>query len=195
MAGEILHHSTEQHLLKRLAEDDRDAFAELYHLFWEELYNSAFKRTDHPGQSEDIVQEVFTDLWGRRKLIKIEKIGAFLHTAIKYQVLKLAARKKVADAFLKPLRQMEAAMNHADFPIKEKELNLLFHKWLNTLPEKKREIFLLHFIEQLSTHEIAEKLGISQKTVQNQLGTAKISFKKEVIGGMLLLLAETTNTM
>ena len=54
----------------------------------------------------------------------------------------------------------------------EKELLDLVQSYINSLPEKRKQIFLLHIKDNLSTKEIAERLNISQKTVQNQLGTS-----------------------
>ena len=72
--------------------------------------------------------------------------------------------------------------------MEEKELEELAQSWIDALPEKRRKIFLLHFRENLSTKEIAEKLGITQKTVQNQLGTASQDFKDQMMGSALNLL-------
>ncbi len=61
---------------------------------------------------------------------------------------------------------------HTDDLVLEKEILALMRVWIAALPAKRREIFLLHYTEDLTTKEISEYLGISQKTVQNQLNTA-----------------------
>ena len=71
--------------------------------------------------------------------------------------------------------------------ISDKELKMVAKLWLNALPPKKRAIFILHFQENLSTKEIALKLGISQKTVQNQLGTASNELRDKMIKLLILL--------
>jgi RNA polymerase sigma-70 factor (ECF subfamily) len=56
--------------------------------------------------------------------------------------------------------------------IRYREMQQLIELWIETLPVKRKEIFILYYREQLTTQEIAERLNLSQKTVQNQLGLA-----------------------
>jgi len=66
---------------------------------------------------------------------------------------------------------------HTDDPILEKEIMDLLGYWIAALPAKRRQIFLMHYIEDLSTRDIAERIGVSRKTVQNQLNTASQSLR------------------
>jgi RNA polymerase sigma-70 factor (ECF subfamily) len=76
---------------------------------------------------------------------------------------------------------------NADGEVIDKELADLFNSWLNTLPEKRKLIFVMHFIDKLTTKEIAERLNISQKTVQNQLGSSVQDLRKSINQYMLSL--------
>ncbi|WP_315816158.1 sigma-70 family RNA polymerase sigma factor [Paraflavitalea speifideaquila] len=75
----------------------------------------------------------------------------------------------------------------ADNAVVEKELQDLATAWLNTLPPKRKEIFLLYFRENLSTKEIAERLNISQKTVQNQIGTSSKALRKKLLVAITII--------
>lgn len=68
----------------------------------------------------------------------------------------------------------------------EKELKALAEAWLQTLPGKRKEIFLLYYRENLSTKEIAERLGITQKTVQNQINTASNELRNKILMTLLI---------
>ncbi len=182
------HEPTDTELLELVAAGDRSAFESLYIRHWQALYNTAHKRLKNEEQCQDIVQDVFADPWLRREKVNAANLQAFLHTAVRYQVYKLVTRGKASDSFFEPFEAMLAGGKSADFDIHEKELHQLFQHWLQTLPEKRRAIFLLFYADNLTTQQIADKLNISQKTVQNQLGTAKDSLRQTLLPAMLLML-------
>ena len=175
-------------LLLKMAQGDHKAFETLWVKYWNLVYNAVFKRLNDKEQSRDIVQELFIDLWERRTSVQIENLPAYLNKAARYQVFKLFANNKTNTRFLDvfDLLLERAVSSHSSS--EDKELEKLAKLWLDSLPPKRKEIFILHYRENLSTSEIAEKLGVSQKTVQNQLGTASNELKRKLIS-MLVLLA------
>lgn len=163
---------TDKVLLDLLVQDDRNAFTILYRRYWMSLYDAAWKRLKNPQQAEDIVQDIFISLWTRRAELAIDNLPAYLHTAVRFRVLNYVERDLAATAFYEPFEAITATTATADGSLIEKELAGLVQAYIESLPEKRRAIFLLHLKENLSTKEIADRLQISQKTVQNQLGTA-----------------------
>ena len=148
--------------------DNLPAFDELYKRYWYTLFNSAYKRLRDKESCSDIVQDIFTDLWNKRALKQIEHMPAYLNTAVRYKVYTLLAEGKAAPGFVQPFENMVSA-NTADSSFNEKEIKHLLFLWMQTLPDKRREIFRLKYYEGASTRQISEHLNISQKTVQNQL--------------------------
>ena len=175
-------------LVRLLLQDDKDAFDELYRRYWPILYNAAFKRLKSIDLSKDITQEVFIDLWLRRGKVEIENIQAYLLTAVRFQVLKLISLEKKNASFIEPFENMAISSFSADGEVIDKELAVLFESWLDTLPKKRKAIFVMHYIEKLSTKEIADRLNISQKTVQNQLGNAVQDLRLNITHYMFSLL-------
>lgn len=175
-------------LLLSLKNGERSAFEQIFNRYWSSLYDAAYKRLKDKGQCKDIIQDVFADLWIRREKVRIENLEAYLHTAIRFQIFKNASRNKISPVFIELYDSIASSPYHPGLELEEKELEELAQVWIDSLPEKRRKIFQLHFREHLSTKEIAEKLGISQKTVQNQLGTASRDFRDQVIGSALFLL-------
>lgn len=167
---------SDQQLLALTRDDDRAAFEIIYRRYWYSLYKIARQRLRDHELSEDIVQEIFIRLWERRGDLKIDNLSAYLQTAVRYRVYNCIARDIAPDAIYKPFDGLVAASAVADCKadgiIIEKELLGLVQAYINTLPEKRQRIFNLYFDDNLSTGEIAGRLNISQKTVQNQLGTA-----------------------
>jgi DNA-directed RNA polymerase specialized sigma24 family protein len=76
----------DQELIILIKQDDSNAFTKIYQKYWQELYNAAYKRNRNREQCQDIVQNVFTDLWNRRMALTIDNLQAFLHTAVRFQV-------------------------------------------------------------------------------------------------------------
>jgi RNA polymerase sigma-70 factor (family 1) len=180
----VSYHDNE--LVRLLLHDDKNAFDELYRRHWSMLYNAAFKRLKAIEPSKDIIQEVFIDLWMRRGKVEIENIQAYLLTAVRFQVLKLISHEKNIISFLEPFENMAVSSFNADGEVIDRELADLFNSWLETLPKKRKEIFVMHFIEKRTTKEIAERLNISQKTVQNQLGNAVQGLRSSINQYILL---------
>lgn len=181
-------HSDEQ-LLQYIQKGDEQAFDALYRRYWVSLFDSACKRLDNKQQAEDIVQEVFTRLWIRRKELQIDNVAAYLHTAVRYNVISYLTRDKTTLAFYEPFEWMFTETDTPEVQFRIKELYALVYAYAETLSERKKQILLLYIKNKLSTKEIAEELGISQKSVQNQLGTTLSALRKSFSSVILILIA------
>lgn len=168
---------SDQELTVLLREGDRDAFQQIYRKYWQDLYNTAYQRSRDRALSQDIVQNVFTDLWIRKNVAHIQTLAGYLHQAIRFQVLKQASRKPLNSILLDSFEEIISSSIRTDDPLLEKEIVNIIGLWIGALPEKRRKIFILHYQEELSTNEIARRLGISQKTVQNQLSIISKEFQ------------------
>jgi len=156
---------------------DQAAFGALYRRYWQSMFNNSFKRLKNKDLSQDVVQNIFTDLWERREVVRIENIPAYLHTAVRFQTIKQAAASPDDVAITDLFETDIVSVGRADDTLIGNEVKELLRLWIEALPEKRREIFILHYFRGKSTEEIAESLQISQKTVQNQLHTATTAIK------------------
>jgi len=161
-------HLTDLELLQLMKWDDWAAFDELYERYWLSLYNIAYKRLKDTETSKDLVQDVFADFWQKRGTSVIENLQPYLHTAIRYKIYTLLSKGHATAHFVEPFENMAYSPLTAESRFDEKELLRIVELFMLTLPEKRREIFRLRFIENISTREISQQLNISQKTVQNQ---------------------------
>ncbi|WP_158642744.1 RNA polymerase sigma factor [Chitinophaga japonensis] len=170
MPAEIAH--TDQVLLQQLSRGERKAFEAIYHKYWWPLVDHAWKRLKDKQQAEDIVQDVFCKLWAKRAALQVQHLEAYLHTAVRYEILNYFSRSRQPHAFLEPFHELLEGGTTPENELVARNLLQLAYAYAQTLPEKRRQIFLLHIQSRYSTKEIAWVLDISQKTVQNQLGTA-----------------------
>lgn len=121
----------------------------------------------HP-ESQDIVQEIFTSLWNNRKKVKIESVAAYLYSATRKQVLKVAVAGQGRVEFLDQIELIR--LDHsADEEMALAELQTRLEESMALLPPKCRQIFELNRFDHRSVKEIAEMLSLSPKTVENQI--------------------------
>ncbi|KQR66909.1 RNA polymerase sigma factor [Pedobacter sp. Leaf176] len=165
------------YLFNLLREGDEGAFSKIYKLHWAELYNAAYKRLPEKEKCQDVIQNVFADLWNRKGELDLQKPLAYLHTAVRFQVLKHLYKNSRNNSFNKVFEDKLISPLQTDGALLEKEARVLIELFIKALPKKRRKIFLLHYFEGLSTAKISIQLNISQKTVQNQITTATHALK------------------
>src|SRR5215216_4220707 len=159
-------------LLRQTEQGSKQAFNLLYEKHWGKAYAEAYKRLKDSDQAKDIVQEIFTHIWLKRESLHIDNLQAYLNIAIRNKVFKLVEKQKYIHPFFDILEDMPATGLQADDNLLWKEFLTTYEALLNTLPPKRQIIFRLHFQQDLSTKNIATQLGVTRKTVQNQLGKA-----------------------
>jgi len=177
---ETLVNHTDPELITLLKEGHEEAFDEIYRRYWKILFNEAQKRLGDLDLAQEVVQNVFIDLWTHRYSRNIEQLRLYLSTAVRYQVFLVYKKERNNSRFEVPLEQIPSTATTVDSPLFLSELLAVIHAWLTIQPEKRREIFRLRYIEEFSTKEIANVLNISQKTVQNQLIIGHGSLKEAI---------------
>ena len=162
----------EKELLQQLKENDETALTLLYKAYWQPLYLSAYNILKDRKVCEDIVQELFLQLWMKRQELAIrESLKTYLSTAVRYQVFHHI--RKVSKKRIVPEDILETSLaENSDEYLLRKDLHGKVAEAVQELPEKCRLIYRLSREEQLSHKEIAHQLNISIKTVENQLTIA-----------------------
>lgn len=180
---------TDAELLAMLRADNREAFDAIYQQHWQQLYNAAYKRLKRRDLSKDIVQDVFIDLWNRRHNSNILDLQAYLHTAVRYQVLKLVTRGRITTQPERFTSITTKQTDEADALVLGKEFFAFIDTWMAALPKKRKKIFRMHYMEDMPTGDIARELNISQKTVQNQLGSAWNELQAKLANPTLIIVS------
>lgn len=175
-----------------LAGDDR-SFAMFYERYWLRMYKAALYYLRDRDASEEVVQEVFLSIWNKRKTLDIRNFAGYLNSTTRYEVFK---RLKLAKHALLEFHEdypspKNFAYNYGYERLVEIDNTNILDDCLKELPKRCREIFYLSKVQQLNNNEIAEQLGISKHTVENQLTIAlrhlKINFSRVAILGLLLM--------
>lgn len=162
-------HAEDHLLLQKMKGGSNIAFDIIYEKYWEKLYNTAYKRLNDEDYAKDIIQDIFLQLWQRREDLQIEHLQTYLYTSVRNNVFKYLEKEKRYTPVTKLLEQLSAASEKADAYLLRKEFMTSFETLIRTLTPSQQEIFRMRFHEDLCTLEIAKKLNITRKTVQNQL--------------------------
>ncbi len=154
------------------------AFEALFDHFYGLVYRRLYVLTRNKEIAEEIAADVFLDLWRRRESITPPvSWGAYLTQAATYKAIDHLRKKEPFWVEADP--SVAASLSdHADSPLIAAELENRLMAALDKLPPQCREVFALSRFEQLSYREIADTLGISQKTVENQIGKALTRLRK-----------------
>jgi RNA polymerase sigma-70 factor (ECF subfamily) len=165
---------SDQELLSLLLKDDRNAFTQIYNRYMDLLYLHALKRLKDEDEAEDLIQDLFITIWEKRAELNFgSTLSAYLYRAVKNKVINALAHRHIKTNYLESLQQyIDAGEFNTDEAVRVKELAEQIEKEVGRMPAKMQEIFLLSRNENLSHKEIAEQLGISDKTVKKQVGNA-----------------------
>ncbi|MGN6180592.1 MAG: RNA polymerase sigma factor [Mucilaginibacter sp.] len=173
---------TDNELLSLLKKGDEAAFKELYNRYWDKLFVTAFHRLGDELEAEEVVQDIFVSIWQRRNVLELTySLATYLSVAVKYKVItKLAgfAKQKARDASI-AAESAEGVESTSQW-LSEKELRRQIEECINKLPEKCRIVFQMSREQNLSNKQIAEKLGVSEKTVEGHITKAIHTLKNSL---------------
>ncbi len=173
---------------------------------FEEIYVSYFSRMKYfaleyvlsEEDAENIVQDVFTELWEKKELLTYNiNLVAFLFTSIKnrcvdhlrHRVVVQEAADQMREEYQMTLRAKLASLELFEQSIfSDQDIERIVTDIIESLPEKCREIFIKSKIEGKKQKEIALELNISLKTVENQMNIAYKKIKAELKDYLPLLL-------
>ena len=157
-----------------IRKDDGLAFDVLFNRYWARMYKIAFRQLNEEAGSLEIVHDIFVSLWERRKVLEINAFPTFLLTAVRYQLYSRSKSPKLSLIYKADYDDIDASkvLNSGETHIRDLELQRELDKCLNQLPKRCYEIFYLSRVEHLSNQDIADRLGVSKKTVENQLTIA-----------------------
>ncbi len=165
---------SDDELLVLIKQDKLSAFKELYSRYWKKLYAEAYKRLSSKELAEEVVQELFTNLWMQRHVREIKStVGGYLYNTVTNRVIDLyrkeVIRNRHREAMIAVYPETDTATEDT---IMLRDLTYAIEAEVSLLPEKCRQVYELSRNEYKSNKEIALMLGISEKTVENHLTKA-----------------------
>lgn len=167
---------SDEKLLKLVAKSREAAFAELFERYWKILLDKALKILKQKEMAEDVVQEVFTDLWKKRTALRVDNVAAYMHTAVKYKAISQIRKNKIPLSELSHAEHLFSAYAVEDM-VDYRELTGLLEDYIDKLPEKCQKVFRMSRFQHLRNREIATALNLSVKTVEKHITRATQTLK------------------
>jgi RNA polymerase sigma-70 factor (ECF subfamily) len=164
---------SDDELLEAFQSGDQKAYKQIYDRYWQLLYRHSCNMMRNDEEAKDIVQEVFTTLWMKKKDIR-PPVAAFLYTASRNRILNRLKHLKIEAKYAEQRKAVleNPGMALPDQQVIERDFERLIEAGIQSLPPKMRRIFELSRKEFKTHQEISEELKISSLTVKRQVSNA-----------------------
>ena len=157
-------------LTEALKMGDRHAFEYIYRNYWYRIFLVAYRKTKSKEIAEELVQELFLNLWKKKESLQIHQLENYLFTCIKNSILAYFESQSIKSRYIASTKtEIANAYHEAEQNISLYEINSALNKGLDSMPEKTKKVFQMSRFENLSIHEIAAKLKLSEKAVEYHL--------------------------
>ena len=173
-----------------LHNDKKSDFSRVYSIYFPKLVRFAREFVLSTEDAENIIQDIFIYLWEHQEILgSLSNLNAFLFVLVKNRCIDFIRQKKLVErkreefemVMDKELQlKMYALQQFDENALSADDIEVILNNAINSLPEKCREVFILSRMEGLKYREIAERLNISTKTVENQIITALRKLRVEL---------------
>ncbi len=172
----------ESSLLAAIVAGDFKAFGDLYEKYHRTLYAFALNLSKNSHEAEELVQSVFVSVWETRKNIDPAKsFHAYLFSIARNRFYNILRKRITESCYVDyMLHQENQTDNELEKRVEDNEINEIIHKLIQQVPKRRQEIFRMNRDENFSYKQIAEKLQISENTVDTQIRNVLNFLRKEL---------------
>ena len=174
--------SRDQILLERFQENPEKAFPDVFQAYYSLMCNQVYRILGNPSEVEDVVQDIFLELWRKKRQLKINtSMPAYLKSMARTRTLNSIRDKKMRWKETEDvlLNVESKSLESADL-LEFKDFESMVNNALEKLPPKCKIVFGLSRYEEMTNKEIAAQLEISPKTVENQITRALKKIKSAI---------------
>ena len=164
-----------------LKEGDSLGFEILFQQYYVRFYNFVRNLLKNSHEAEDIVQNVFMKVWVNMKSLHPDQsIHNYIYVLTKHEILNhIRDRKAYTQIERLIMSEPPAGVVINDDSVQLHELDMRIRKFIASMPEQRRKVFLLSRYRGMGNKEIADMLGLSVRTVDRHINIALTSLKKE----------------
>lgn len=168
-----------QEIAQNLQQGCRRSFEEIYKLYHGRVFGFCIKYGLDPSDAEEVTQEVFVKIWEARKQLDPSRNFQSYILTIARNVAVDSFKAKIKEQATRKYQMsyLESGFNNIEEAIDYQDLQGKIDNVMMRIPEKRRKVFELSRIKGLSHKEISQELGISTKTVENQIALALQDFR------------------
>ncbi|MCW0481601.1 RNA polymerase sigma-70 factor [Gaoshiqia sediminis] len=176
--NERLSHKNQDSIL-HLKEGSSEAFRELFDAYGPRIHRFSMGYLHNSFEAEEIVQEVFLKIWKvREELSETKSLESFIFTIAKNAILNTIRKSKYEEVYFAYTKLHPQKDVLLDEELDFNELERAYRLSVEKLSPKRKEVFLLSREKNLTNAEIAQQLGVSVKTVENQMTSALSEIRK-----------------
>lgn len=164
----------DQKLLFKLKKGNQIAYKKLFHKYYDQLCFFTDQIVNENEASEEIVQDLFVNLWLKRSTLNItSSLKYYLYTACKNRAYNYLAKVNRRNMILEQEIIFNAfSTDIPDSALINDELKVFLHTAINKLPSQAKKVFELKYLQMKKQREIAQILDISENTVEKHMGNA-----------------------
>lgn len=168
-------------ILQNIQNGNLQEFEKLFKEYYPLLCHYALRFVKDSDQAEEIVQELFCQLWENRKNVKIHtSLKAYLYKATYFNSLQVIRKRGIKSQYVDYIKNNKPQQSQPNNLVEENEIYNIVQKTLTSLPKRCGQIFKMSRFEGLKYQEIADQLSISIKTVEANMGKALKAFRKNL---------------
>ncbi|MDN5214461.1 RNA polymerase sigma-70 factor [Fulvivirgaceae bacterium BMA12] len=176
-------------LLQGIKSGNASCYEEVFRRYYQPLCLFSLKYVKDPDEAEEIVQNMFVRIWQKRKELAIAtSVKSYLYQSVRNACLNHLKHNNIKLDYQKNALATTSSASASDTLV-ALELEVKVRETLHKLPPERKKIFLMSRNEGLKYREIAEKLNISVKTVENQMSQALKFLKSELADFLGVILA------
>lgn len=159
----------ETQLLARISQQDREAMAQIYDYYSDDLMAMAYNLCRNPGLAEDVLHDVFVAFFKRAGSLTLTgSLRAYLAVSVVNQVRKVVTSKQYATIKGYEADRIDYDGLSPDERLMRQEIYQQIEEALGELPIEQREVICLHLQGQMTFKEISRELGCSINTIQSR---------------------------
>lgn len=164
----------DEDLMKEIKAGNLIAFDSLYRKYNKKIYNYILSFLKSSEEAENILQDVFLNLWlNRCKLKNCSSVRFYIFKIAHNAAISIIREKIKESLFIEELKSMQInSENPVEIDMGNNRLSYNLNEIINELPGRQKEVYTLHNIEGLKYSEISKRLNISINTVENHMARA-----------------------
>lgn len=160
----------------------REGYELLFNEHYSRMVSYAYNFLKEQEASEEIAQEVFYQLWINREKTEIKTaISSYLYRAVRNRCINLIKHIDIREKYKAyNSEEIEKADKESTDLLTVNELDKIIRSSIDQMPLQRKKIFLMSRYDEMTYKEIAEKMGLSKKTIENQMGKALQYLREEL---------------
>lgn len=148
---------------------ERDEFVRIYEKHWSWLLGVATKKLNDKDIAEELVQDIFADLWKKKNFSNILNMEGYLSTALKFSIIDFIRHRSAQKSYLEYHRLFQEARSEREQILDYEDIPKLIDESMTDLSDTTREIFKLSHLLDWKKDKIADYFQLSEKAIEYHL--------------------------